>query len=213
MKINPVHIKKESYNKANAMIQAARTDRTADSTGNEKTHRIRQTYLSEAEELARKGEILDYEASDFPVTQLLARMLLAYDLEARAEGYPKPLQRKNIAIGRSDDARWKDRTREIESSIALDMRNRASMFLDTGDQTVKRFGITAFIRDLNNSYQSGIWLNPFRKEIDMGPFCGELSKLDKAMRSDECVWDLVVVIHRYFKTIQYATQRLAKEMK
>jgi hypothetical protein len=47
--------------------------------------------------------------------------------------------------------------------------------------------------------------------ITIGPFSDELWKLGKAMRNGEEYFRFLIVIHHYFKVVEYATIRTVKE--
>jgi hypothetical protein len=109
-KMGLISISQDAYQKAKNIIEKpdsimGRGQQASDP----KDERTRNYYLNEAEVLARNTEILEYQAVDFPVVEIIAKMLLAYDIQAVWNGYPDIIRRPNLQFGRSDEAKWQEK--------------------------------------------------------------------------------------------------------
>jgi hypothetical protein len=194
----PLAISRQAYEIANTYFPQKKSHSTSEPLP-EDAEAICMHYLDEGTNIAQAMDVLKYDGSGFPVSEMVARMLLAYDKQVEMDGYPMELHRSNVEIGTIDLSQAQTRREKIldknRDQIGNQPENWATkLVFGTISDSIRKETLEGIIQDMN-----------------LGQFVDELKVLTKKLHYNEVAYDYIINIHSYFKGLQFATLRKVKE--
>ncbi len=83
-------------------------------------------------DLAREYDCLQYEAHDFPVSEILGWFLLAYEIQEEKSGVPEELRISNIQLGRKDQVELNNFVKRYNDRIQTAIDDKESSWNSKG---------------------------------------------------------------------------------
>jgi hypothetical protein len=136
--------------------------------------------------IAEASRCLQYEASDFPVTEIIGAFLLSHIMQEEANGVPEHLRMNKVELGRKDQVAYENYTRRYSEQLDREVLSALSaqapaeeLFVRLhadylcGESQHARDYLTAFATALGASHEgliavactirSRFWLSEFAK--------------------------------------------------